>query len=64
MSDLGVELWAFSVRVRIQISEATHQALIHPFSVEHRGVIEVKGKGEMSTWFLNNSGIAPPPCAA
>ena len=42
---------------RIQISEATHQALIHPFSLEHRGVIEVKGKGEMSTWFLNNATI-------
>ena len=42
---------------RIQISEATRQALIHPFSLEHRGVIEVKGKGEMSTWFLNNATI-------
>ena len=40
---------------RIQISEATRQALIHPFSLEHRGVIEVKGKGEMSTWFLGSS---------
>ena len=39
---------------RIQISDATRQALIHPFSLEHRGVIEVKGKGEMSTWFLNS----------
>ena len=42
---------------RIQISEATCQALIHPFSLEHRGVIEVKGKGEMSTWFLNKATI-------
>jgi adenylate cyclase len=40
---------------RIQISEATRKALIHPFSLEHRGIIEVKGKGEMSTWFLNHS---------
>jgi adenylate cyclase len=40
---------------RIQISEATRQALIQPFSLEHRGVIEVKGKYEMSTWFLNKS---------
>ena len=39
---------------RIQISDATRQALIHPFSLEHRGIIEVKGKGEMSTWFLNS----------
>ena len=39
---------------RIQMSDATRQALKHPFSVEHRGVIEVKGKGKMSTWFLNS----------
>jgi adenylate cyclase len=39
---------------RIQLSEATREALTEPFSLEYRGVIEVKGKGEMSTWFLNN----------
>jgi adenylate cyclase len=42
---------------RIQMSDATRQALIQPFSLEHRGVIEVKGKGEMSTWFLNNPAL-------
>ena len=42
---------------RIQISESTRQALTRPFSLEHRGVIEVKGKGEMSTWFLNNGSL-------
>jgi hypothetical protein len=26
-----------------------------PFSLEHRGFIEVKGKGEMSTWYLNST---------
>ena len=40
---------------RIQISDATQQALIHSFSLEHRGVIDIKGKGEMSTWFLNKT---------
>jgi len=39
---------------RIQMSESTRQALIQPFALEHRGVIEVKGKGEMSTWYLNS----------
>ena len=38
---------------RIQLSEATRQALTQPFNLESRGVIEVKGKGEMSTWFLS-----------
>jgi adenylate cyclase len=42
---------------RIQMSDATRQALIHPFNLEPRGVIEVKGKGEMSTWFLNSSAL-------
>ncbi|WP_350295670.1 adenylate/guanylate cyclase domain-containing protein [Limnohabitans sp. Rim8] len=39
---------------RIQLSESTRQALIQSFALEHRGVIEVKGKGEMSTWYLNS----------
>jgi adenylate cyclase len=40
---------------RIQISDATRQALLEPFSLEHCGVIKIKGKSEMSTWFLNKS---------
>ncbi len=43
---------------RIHLSEATRQALIQPFVLEERGVIEVKGKGEMSTWFLNGCILA------
>ena len=35
--------------------DATRQALLQPFSLEHCGVIKVKGKCEMSTWFLNKS---------
>lgn len=42
---------------RVHISEASRLALTQSFSLEHRGIIEVKGKGEMSTWFLNN--VAP-----
>ncbi|MEI7976582.1 MAG: adenylate/guanylate cyclase domain-containing protein [Betaproteobacteria bacterium] len=42
---------------RIHMSDATRQALIQPFSFEHCGVMEVKGKGEMSTWFLNNRAL-------
>ena len=45
---------------RIQLSEATRLALIQPFSLEQRGVIEVKGKGEMNTWFLNGCMLAGP----
>ena len=38
---------------RIQVTDATRQKLGEPFVFEDRGVIEVKGRGEMHTWFLN-----------
>jgi class 3 adenylate cyclase len=37
---------------RIQISSDTHQLLDGSFHVERRGIIDVKGKGEMETWWL------------
>jgi adenylate cyclase len=37
---------------KIQITEATHDLLGDMFVCESRGPIEVKGKGEMSTWFV------------
>lgn len=42
---------------RIHLSDATLQALTQPLSFEHWGIIEVKGKGEMSTWFLNKRAL-------
>ncbi len=36
----------------IQVSEATYEAAKHAFEFEPRGVIQVKGKGEMKTWLL------------
>lgn len=38
---------------RIQISDTTRLLLTQNFSLENRGVIDVKGKGAMNTWFLN-----------
>jgi len=38
---------------RIQLSGATRAALGNGFKLERRGVIEVKGKGMMETYFLN-----------
>lgn len=38
---------------RIQITDATRSQLNRQFKLENRGLIEVKGKGEMHTWFLN-----------
>jgi class 3 adenylate cyclase len=37
---------------RIQITAATHELVKDQFSCEARGPIEVKGKGEMETWFV------------
>jgi guanylate cyclase len=37
---------------RIQISEATYDLLKDDFVCEARGPVEVKGKGEMNTWYL------------
>jgi adenylate cyclase len=40
---------------RIQLSSATRAALGKGFKLEQRGMIEVKGKGPMETYFLNDS---------
>ncbi len=37
---------------RIQISDPTHTLLADQFDMSYRGLIEVKGKGMMETWFL------------
>ncbi len=37
---------------RIQISGTTHQLLDHEFECQARGVVDVKGKGPMNTWYL------------
>ena len=39
---------------RIQITDSTRLQLGELFLLEKRGAIEVKGKGEMNTWFLNS----------
>jgi adenylate cyclase len=39
---------------RIQLTDTTRRGLGEPFLLEKRGAIEVKGKGEMETWFLNS----------
>ncbi|GBO55024.1 adenylate cyclase [Pseudanabaena sp. lw0831] len=38
----------------IQVSEATYQRLMHKYALEERGLIQVKGKGEMKTYFLRS----------
>jgi adenylate cyclase len=38
---------------RIQVADATRRLLGDPFVFEERGAVDIKGKGEMRTWFLN-----------
>lgn len=37
---------------KIQVSESTYESLKGHFNLQSRGVIEVKGKGPMETWWL------------
>ena len=37
---------------RIQTTRATYERLADDFEFEQRGLVEVKGKGEIETWFL------------
>ena len=39
---------------RIQVTDATRKRLGETFNLEQRGIINVKGKGDMHTWFLNS----------
>ena len=37
---------------KIQITSEMHQLIKNDFACVRRGILEVKGKGEMETWFL------------
>jgi adenylate cyclase len=38
---------------KIQVGPRTHELLASSFELEERAVIDVRGKGPMQTWFLN-----------
>lgn len=63
LSKFVYDLWGDSVNVAarmeshgepgcIQVTEATQERLQHKFRLEERGLVEVKGKGPMRTFFL------------
>src|SRR5262249_32290029 len=37
---------------RIQVTRATHDRLADDFELEPRGIVDVKGKGPIETWFV------------
>ena len=49
---------------RIQVTDATRQYLHGSFVLQERGSVEVKGKGEMHTWFLIGRDAGAQPQAA
>jgi class 3 adenylate cyclase len=38
---------------KIQVSDEAHDILAGKYAFEPRGTIEVKGRGEMQTWWLS-----------
>ena len=51
-ANTGSRMESEGVPGRIQVSEAMFRHLEDTFAFEERGVIRVKGKGEMKTWLL------------
>jgi len=43
---------SLAVPGRIQVTSSVHDLLGDRYSFEPRGMIEVKGKGQLPTWFL------------
>jgi class 3 adenylate cyclase len=43
----------------IQITASTREKLKDAFELESRGMITVKGKGEMAAWFVRGRKVAP-----
>ncbi len=39
----------------IQVTEATYEKIRHAYDLEHRGVIDIKGRGEMTTYVLKGA---------
>jgi len=40
---------------QIQVTRATYELLKDQFELERRGTVDVKGKGEIETWYLVGS---------
>jgi class 3 adenylate cyclase len=55
--NLASRMESLGVPGRIQVTHAVRERLADEFEFESRGLIDVKGKGPMPTWFL--TGIAP-----
>jgi adenylate cyclase len=50
--NVAARMESLSVPGKIQIGHATYELIRREFICEPRGILEVKGKGKMATWFL------------
>jgi guanylate cyclase len=55
--NLAARLESHGMPGKIQISQATREAIGDRFTCVHRGAIDIKGKGSIETWFLE--GLQP-----
>jgi adenylate cyclase len=53
--NIASRMESHSLPGKIQISQETQRRLCGEFACQRRGMIAVKGKGEMETWFLEGS---------
>ena len=54
----AARMCSYSEPGRVNVSQRTHALVRHRFSSEEQAEREIKGKGRMKTYFLNNT---PPP---
>lgn len=64
------DLWGYAVNTAsrmeshgsagsVQITDATHKLIADSYECEPRGVVDIKGKGAMSTWWLRSHKAEP-----
>jgi guanylate cyclase len=53
--NLASRLESHGLPGKIQIAQSTHDEIHDHFHCVHRGAINIKGKGEIDTWFLEDS---------
>lgn len=58
--NLAARMESQGVSGRIQMTEHTRAKLSETFATEERGPVDIKGKGEMTTWFLMGRHDRPP----
>jgi len=59
--NVAARMESYGVPGKIQIGRPTYELIRNEFFCEPRGIIEVKGKGKMATWFLVDERIKVNP---